>query len=119
MSGTTVKLNFYERPWGHYIKLFEENNVWVKRVEVKPNSRLSLQKHEHRSEKWNIVSGKALVTIGKKNIKVKPGSVIDVPLGSTHRIKNIGKDKLVFIEVACGKYLGEDDIIRLEDDYKR
>jgi len=114
-----IKINFNERPWGHYIKFLEEDGVWVKRVEVKPNSRLSLQKHEHRSEKWNIVTGKGLVTINDKETYVEAGSVIDVPLGAVHRIANVGETKLVFIEVACGDDLSEDDIIRLEDDYNR
>lgn len=114
-----ISVNSSERPWGHYIKFLQESGVWVKRVEVKPGARLSLQKHAHRSEKWNIVSGKGLVTIDGKETPVHAGSVIDVPLGAVHRIANTGKDKLVFIEVACGDYLSEDDIVRLEDDYKR
>ena len=114
-----VNLQFSQRPWGCYIKLFEEAGVWVKRVEVNPSARLSLQKHQHRSEKWNIVMGHGRVTINSKEMDVGPGSVIDVPLGAIHRIANVGADKLVFIEVACGDYLSEDDIIRLQDDYKR
>ena len=97
----------------------EEDGVWVKRVEVKPNQRLSLQKHQHRSEKWNIVSGQGLVTIDGKQIPVCAGSIVDVPLGAVHRIANTGDVKLVFIEVACGDHLSEGDIIRLEDDYNR
>ena len=114
-----IKINVSERPWGHYIKFFEEAGVWVKRVEVKPGARLSLQKHQHRSEKWNIVTGQGLVTLDNKEIKVGPGSIVDVPVGAVHRIANKGKDKLIFIEVACGAHLSEEDIIRLEDDYKR
>jgi len=114
-----ISLNISERPWGHYIKLFEESGVWVKRVEVKPKQRLSLQKHEHRSEKWNIVSGTGLVVIGDKEIQVGPGSVLDVPVGALHRIGNTGDVPLVFIEVACGDGLSEGDIIRLQDDYSR
>lgn len=108
-----------QRPWGHYTKLFEENGVWVKRVEVKPGARLSLQKHEHRSEKWNIVTGIGLVALDGDEIPVKAGAIIDVPVGAIHRIANTGKEKLVFIEVACGKNLSEEDIVRLEDDYSR
>jgi len=114
-----IKINITERPWGSYIKFLEEAGVWVKRVEVKPGARLSLQKHKHRSEKWNIVSGKGLVTIDEKETRVEAGSIIDVPCGATHRITNIGKDNLVFIEVACGDHLSEDDITRLQDDYDR
>ena len=114
-----ISINVSERPWGHYIKFLQESGVWVKRVEVKPGGRLSLQKHNHRSEKWNIVSGLDLVTLDGKEIRVTAGSVVDVPLGSIHRIANIGKERLVFIEVACGENLSEEDIIRLEDDYQR
>jgi len=87
--------------------MYQESGVWVKRVEVKPKGRLSLQKHAHRSEKWNIVSGNGLVTLDDKEIPVKAGSVIDVPVGAVHRIANVGDDKLVFIEVACGEHLSE------------
>lgn len=113
-----IKLNITHRPWGFYIKFLEEAGVWVKRVEVKPEGRLSLQKHMHRSEKWNIVSGCGLVSINGKDIEVKAGSVIDVPCESEHRIKNCGDTPLVFIEVACGDNLSEDDIIRIQDDYE-
>jgi len=114
-----IKINYTQRPWGFYIKFLEEAGVWVKRVEVNPGARLSLQKHAHRSEKWNIVTGKGLVTINESEIEVGPGSIVDVPVGTVHRISNTGKDKLVFIEVACGDALSEDDIIRLQDDYDR
>ena len=114
-----IKINLSERPWGNYVKFLQEEGVWVKRVEVKPGQRLSLQKHKHRSEKWNIIHGQGLVTLDGKNIPVQAGSIIDVPLGAIHRIANVGKDHLIFIEVACGDYLSEDDIIRIEDDYHR
>lgn len=114
-----IKINITERPWGYYVKLFEESGVWVKRVEVKAGARLSLQKHQHRSEKWNVVTGQGTVTLDGRDIPVQAGSVIDVPLGAVHRIANTGKEKLVFIEVACGEKLSEDDIIRLQDDYQR
>jgi len=114
-----IKINVTERPWGFYIKFLEEAGVWVKRVEVKPQCRLSLQKHSHRSEKWNIVTGKGLVTIDDKEIDVGPGIVIDVPVNTLHRIANTGKENLIFIEVACGENLSEDDIIRVQDDYQR
>jgi len=114
-----ITLNFSERPWGNYVKLFQEAGVWVKRVEVNPGARLSLQKHAHRSEKWNIVSGEGLVIIDGKSIRVGPGSVVDVPVGAVHRIGNIGMEKLIFIEVACGGHLSEEDITRLQDDYTR
>jgi mannose-6-phosphate isomerase-like protein (cupin superfamily) len=114
-----LQINITHRPWGNYIKFLQEEGVWVKRVEVNPKQRLSLQKHQHRSEKWNVVTGKGLVTLDKKEIKVGPGSIIDVPLGAIHRIANTGETPLVFIEVACGDNLTEDDIERIEDDYAR
>ncbi|MFA5060321.1 MAG: phosphomannose isomerase type II C-terminal cupin domain [Candidatus Omnitrophota bacterium] len=107
------------RPWGEYRMLFYEPKVWVKRVKVKSKCRLSLQKHQHRSEKWIIVEGRGLAVVNKKKLAVVPGTVVDVPLGAVHRIGNTGKKDLVFIEVACGKYLGEDDIIRIQDDFNR
>ncbi|MBP9853810.1 MAG: phosphomannose isomerase type II C-terminal cupin domain [Candidatus Omnitrophica bacterium] len=114
-----IKINFSERPWGHYIKFLEEDGVWVKRVEVKPGARLSLQRHNHRSEKWNVVTGHGLAIVNDEEIPVGPGSIIDVPLGAVHRIANTGDKKLVFIEVACGDHLSEEDIERLQDDYAR
>jgi mannose-6-phosphate isomerase-like protein (cupin superfamily) len=107
------------RPWGHYEKLFEESGVWVKRVEVKPFCRLSLQKHLKRSEKWIIVSGCGKADVDGKQSAIGSGSIIDIPLEAVHRISNASDKPLLFIEVACGSYLGEDDIIRLEDDYAR
>jgi len=108
-----------ERPWGNYIKLYQESGVWVKRVEVSPGQRLSLQKHQKRSEKWIIVSGAGIALVNQEEYALSPGIIVDVPLGAVHRIGNTGEKKLIFIEVACGNYLGEDDIVRLQDDYKR
>ena len=107
------------RPWGKYQKFYQEDGVWVKRVEVNPKTRLSLQKHQYRSEKWIIVHGQGLAIVDVQEIHVSPGSVVDVPLGAVHRIGNPYEVPLVFIEVACGEYLGEDDIIRIQDDYTR
>ena len=107
------------RPWGCYRKFYQEDGVWVKRVEVKVGALLSLQKHARRSEKWIIVKGRGLAVVNGKETAVEPGTVVDIPLGAIHRIGNTGQEDLVFIEVACGSYLGEDDIIRLQDDYNR
>jgi len=108
------------RPWGKYQKFYQEDKVWVKRVEVDPKGRLSLQKHQFRSEKWIIVHGQGLAIVDEQEIPVKPGSVVDIPLGAVHRIGNpYEHHPLVFIEVATGEYLGEDDIIRIQDDYTR
>lgn len=108
-----------KRPWGSYHKIFQEDEVWVKRVEVGPGERISLQKHAHRSEKWIVVSGQGLVTVNELTIVVSKGSIIDIPVGVMHRIANLGKKPLVFIEVACGPKLTEEDIVRFEDDYHR
>jgi mannose-6-phosphate isomerase len=108
-----------ERPWGNYIKLYQESGVWVKRVLVNPGTRLSLQKHRQRSEKWIIVTGHGLAVVNDQEHPLKPGDVIDVPQGAVHRIGNTGKDRLIFIEVATGQALSENDIERLQDDYAR
>lgn len=122
MTIKKFQITLTTRPWGNYVKLFEENGVWVKRVEVNPGARLSLQKHAHRAEKWNIVRGEGLVTLDNRQVPIKAGAVVDVPVGVVHRIGNTGRRKLIFIEVAVaanGGELSEDDIIRLEDDYAR
>ncbi len=110
---------FVERPWGRYMKLYQEAGVWVKRVEVNPGGRLSLQKHHQRSEKWIIVKGHGLALVSGIEHDMKPGVILDIPVEQEHRIGNIGQGQLVFIEVATGEYLGEDDIARLQDDYAR
>jgi len=114
-NGDTVS----ERPWGYYFKMYQESGVWVKRVLVKPHCRLSLQKHHQRSEKWIVVKGSGIVIIDKNEIAINAGDVVDVPLGAVHRICNTADDDLIFIEVACGQELSEEDIVRLEDDYAR
>ena len=114
-----MSLEKANRPWGTYEKFYQENGVWVKRVEVKPNCRLSLQKHQHRSEKWVFVHGQGLAIVNDKQIPVMPGSVVDIPLGAIHRIGNTGTENLVFIEVATGQVLTEEDITRLQDDFDR
>ena len=119
MNKDTPILEESVRPWGKYHKFYQENGVWIKRVEVNPQGRLSLQKHQSRSEKWIIIHGKGVAVVEGQEIPVMPGSVVDVPLGAVHRIGNPFNEPLVFIEVACGEYLGEDDIIRIQDDYQR
>ncbi len=108
-----------QRPWGNYYKFHQEPGVWVKRIEVNPKARLSLQKHQHRSEKWIVVQGQGVAIVDDVETPIAFGSVVDVPLGSVHRLANTGDQQLVIIEVACGQYLGEDDIIRIQDDYSR
>ena len=107
------------KPWGNYRVLHEEKGIQVKRVELKPGCRLSLQKHARRSEKWTVISGSGVATLGANEVPARKGSFIDVPVGEVHRIHNTGSVPLVFIEVQFGDYLGEDDIVRLEDDFGR
>ena len=107
------------RPWGHYENLLERDDHKIKELIVNPGERLSLQKHQRRAEHWTVVSGEALVTVGEKEILLKPGQSVDVPRGAVHRIMNPGEIPAVLVEVQMGDYFGEDDIIRLEDDYDR
>ncbi len=107
------------RPWGTYTVLQESSGFKLKRIEVKPGARLSLQSHKHRSEHWVVVSGKALVTNGEEQIDLEPNQSTYIPLGNKHRIENPGTEQLILIEVQCGNYLGEDDIVRYEDAYER
>ncbi len=107
------------RPWGSYTILEERESYKVKRIEVLPDRRLSYQRHEKRSEHWVVVEGEAVVTLEGKEVRLSPGGSIDIPRMAAHRILNPGKGPLVFIEVQRGDYFGEDDIIRLEDDFGR
>jgi len=107
------------RPWGTYASLKEEAGYKVKRITVKPGESLSLQYHHQRSEHWVVVKGTALVQIGDTEYKTMPGEYRYIPLKERHRLTNVGKDELVLIEVQCGNYLGEDDIVRLADTYGR
>lgn len=108
-----------ERPWGRYTVLEETNGYKIKRVEVKPGERLSLQMHHHRSEHWIVVSGTAQVTCGDREFVVSINESTFIPMGTRHRLENPGIIPLVLIEVQSGEYLGEDDIVRFEDDYNR
>ena len=112
-------MNGEDRPWGNYRILHREPGIQVKRLELKPRLRFSLQKHAHRAERWIVVSGTGVATLGKKDMPVSKGVFLEVPCGEPHRMKNTGKESLVFIEVQFGDYLGEDDIMRLEDDFGR
>lgn len=110
---------FDRRPWGTYTVLEEAPNFKVKRIEVLPGKRLSYQKHSQRAEHWFVVEGTAKITLDGKDITIGAGEAIDIPIGSAHRVENPGNNDLIFIEVQRGTYLGEDDIVRLEDDYGR
>lgn len=107
------------RPWGGFLVLEDRPTHKVKRIWVHPGQRLSYQKHFRRSEHWVIVEGRARVTLDGKKILLGHGESVEIPLEATHRIENIGGSQLTFIEVQTGDYFGEDDIVRLEDDYGR
>jgi mannose-1-phosphate guanylyltransferase/mannose-6-phosphate isomerase len=107
------------RPWGSYQSVDMGERHQVKRIVVKPGGRLSLQKHHHRSEHWIVVRGAARVTVNELVKTVHENESIYIPIGATHRMENPGKIQLELIEVQTGSYLGEDDIIRIEDDYQR
>lgn len=107
------------RPWGTYTVLEEASEFKMKRIEVKPGGRLSLQMHKHRSEHWVVVRGEAVVVNGGKELVVKQNESTYIPAGHKHRLENRTEAELVLIEVQCGSYLGEDDIVRFEDNYGR
>ena len=107
------------RPWGRYEVLQDEPTHKVKCIYVKPNSRLSYQRHQKRAEHWFIVSGVATVTLDGQEFEKNAGETVDIEIGQLHRVANQGTQELVFIEVQTGTYFGEDDIERIEDDYAR
>ncbi|MBM3743733.1 MAG: cupin domain-containing protein [Actinobacteria bacterium] len=106
-------------PWGSYEVLQESAIHKVKSIIVQPGKRLSYQRHEKRAEHWFIVSGEAEVTIDGQIRKVTVGNSVDIEIGVPHRIANVGTSGLLFIEVQTGSYFGEDDIVRIEDDFGR
>ncbi len=107
------------RPWGYYEGIDVGERFQAKRITVNPGSKLSLQKHQFRAEHWVVVSGKARVTRGEDSLVLHADQSTYIPLGVIHRLENIGNEPLHLIEVQSGSYLGEDDIERFEDDYKR
>jgi mannose-1-phosphate guanylyltransferase len=107
------------RPWGTYATLKQEDGYQVKRITVAPGQKLSLQHHLKRAEHWVVTQGKAIVQIGDEEFETGPGGYRYIPLGEKHRLTNIGDGQLVLIEVQVGEYLGEDDIVRIEDVYGR
>lgn len=107
------------RPWGTYTVLQEAPGFKIKRIEVKPGASLSLQMHHHRSEHWVVVSGKAKITKGDEAILIEANESTYIPVGQKHCLANPGLVPCVMIEVQCGSYLGEDDIVRFKDSYGR
>lgn len=111
---------FDRRPWGTFTVLDEGENYKVKRIEVLPGKRLSYQRHSRRSEHWYVVQGIAKVTLNGVEILVNSGNAIDIAREDAHRVENPSDNQsLVFIETQTGEYFGEDDIVRLEDDFGR
>jgi mannose-6-phosphate isomerase-like protein (cupin superfamily) len=108
-----------KRPWGHYEILYDGDDCKVKRIIVKPGCKLSYQYHFKREELWKIVCGEGFATVNDCKIPIYEGSTIHIEKLSKHRIENTGHGHLVFIEIQTGDYFGEDDIVRLEDDYGR
>jgi mannose-6-phosphate isomerase-like protein (cupin superfamily) len=107
------------RPWGSYQSVDRGQRFQVKRIVVKQGGRLSLQLHHHRAEHWIVVQGTARVTVGDETRIVHENESTYIPIGAKHRLENPGKIDLELIEVQTGGYLGEDDIVRVEDDYRR
>ena len=107
------------RPWGTYTILEETPGYKIKRIEVKPGKRLSLQKHYHRNEHWIVVSGTATVTVGTDTKLIRPNESTYIKMGEVHRLANEGKIPVVLIEAQVGEYTGEDDIVRIDDDFSR
>ena len=114
-----------ERPWGSFENLLDEDYCKVKRLIVKPGQRLSSQYHHKRSECWVVVKGEASITLEDENshmteyISATTGQVIKIPVETIHRLENKGKEDLILIETQTGTYFGEDDIVRIKDDYGR
>lgn len=108
-----------ERPWGGYVVLMDNEKFKVKKLIINPKKRFSLQYHKKRTETWTVVKGKLEITVGDNKEIYTYGESVSVPAGTTHRIENIGKEPAEIIEVQTGTYFGEDDIVRLEDDFGR
>jgi mannose-6-phosphate isomerase-like protein (cupin superfamily) len=114
-----LKLETETRPWGSFTILDEGEGFKVKRISVNPGHKLSLQYHHHRSEHWTVVQGVATVTVGEDIKKLKVNESVYIPLKEKHALSNEGEELMQLIEVQVGDYLGEDDIVRLEDRYGR
>ena len=114
-----ISIESEERPWGRFYVLHDETSYKLKRIEVDAGQRLSYQYHYKRSEAWTIVEGTGTITLDGDVNEYAAGETIIISQGVKHRIENKGSEKAVFIEVQTGTYFGEDDIIRVEDDYGR
>ena len=114
-----ISIECEERPWGRFFVIHDEPQYKLKRIEVESGERLSYQYHQKRSEAWTIVKGIGTITLDGVVKEYSKGQTVIIPKGVKHRIENKGKEKIIFIEVQTGTYFGEDDIVRVEDDYNR
>lgn len=120
MSATdALGREFDERPWGSFTVIDEALDHKVKRIVVAPGKRLSYQRHARRAEHWYVVAGAATVTLEGVEVELGPGESLDIAVGQAHRCENRGSEPVVFVEVQTGDYFGEDDIVRIEDDFGR
>ncbi len=119
MATTYKRGDSDERPWGRWEVLESSYNYCVKKITVTPGSTLSLQLHHHRSEHWIIVAGEAVVTLGEQELIKRADDAVYIPVEVKHRIRNDGKENVVFIEIQTGEELDENDIVRFEDKYGR
>jgi mannose-6-phosphate isomerase-like protein (cupin superfamily) len=125
MSSTTQSTNAPEitngenRPWGNFLVLLDSPNCKVKRIQVLPGQRLSLQLHHKREEHWVVTQGHPTITLGDKDWQAKPGEYIFIKPEQAHRLSNPTDTLVELVEVQMGSYFGEDDIVRLQDDYNR
>jgi mannose-6-phosphate isomerase-like protein (cupin superfamily) len=113
-------MNYKEtRPWGEFENLLDSNLCKVKQITIKPGQAPSYQYHFKRSEVWTLVQGEGELKLDDNIIKIKKWDTINIPLQEKHQIKNTGDEDIIFIEVQLGEYFGEDDIVRIEDNYGR
>tara|TARA_Y100000588_G_scaffold147530_1_gene161424 strand:- start:1028 stop:1381 length:354 start_codon:yes stop_codon:yes gene_type:complete len=109
----------FKKPWGFFVTLHKEDGFIVKKIVVKPQHRLSLQRHLYRNEHWHVINGKGELQLEEKRIHIETGTSVDIPQNAWHRISNSGSIDLIFIEIQRGSSLTEEDIERKEDDYGR
>lgn len=109
----------YERPWGTYRTIEQRDNYQLKHIVVKPGKRLSLQYHHHRDEHWTVIKGKGTVQLNEASIDLELNGRVFIPKLSKHRMSNNTEEDVEFLEIQIGDYLGEDDIVRVEDDFGR
>ena len=114
-----ISIEKEERPWGRFFVIHDEPQYKLKRIELDPGGRISYQYHHKRSEAWTIVNGIGIITLDGVTKEYSKGQTVTIPKRVKHRIENQGKEKIIFIEVQTGTYFGEDDIVRIEDDYNR